>query len=316
MEPLRWNLQLPCSIMVKGFLKDSRFFFFFVGKKEKKKKVHFSKALRSSSGRCVLFRPEKNAERAAAGCDRLLMPKISSEVFLDGVIQTARANSHWIPPNGQGSLYLRPIIFGSGAGLGVAASEWFHFVVFASPVGSYFKSGAGSGVALEVSETFHRAAPKGVGNVKSISNYAPAYQAQAAAKKRGFSDALFLDTTDTNVEEAGAANFFVVDKSGVVRTPSLGSILPGVTRDAVLTLARDLGFKVREGPLPIAEVMEAQEAWCTGTAAVISPVASVTYKGNKKEFAAPNVSKKIHKLFDDILEGREKDTHKWIVNLF
>ncbi len=270
--------------------------------------------LRTSSGRLVLFRPDRNAERAAAGCARLQMAALPSAVFMDGVVRTAIANSHWTPPHGQGALYLRPMVFGSGASLGVAPSEWYHFVVYASPVGAYFK--AEGGVALEVSDTFHRAAPKGVGNVKSISNYAPAYQSQMLAKKRGFADALFLDTTDTNVEEAGASNFFVVDKSGTVRTPNLGSILPGVTRDSVLTLARDLGLKVKEGPLPIAEVMEAQEAWCTGTAAVITPVGSVTYKGKRKDFAAPSVSKRIHKLFDDILEGREKDKHNWIVDLY
>jgi branched-chain amino acid aminotransferase len=275
------------------------------------------KVLRTASGRCVLFRPEKNAERAAGGCERLLMSPIPKDVFLDGVVETARANSHWIPPAGQGALYLRPVIFGSGPSLGVAPSDWYHFIVYASPVGAYFKGGASSGgVALEVSSGFHRAAPKGVGNVKSISNYAPAYQAQSLAKKAGFADALFLDTTDTLVEEAGAANFFVVDKSGTVRTPALGSILPGVTRESVLTLARDLGLRVQEGPLPIAEVMEAKEAWCTGTAAVISPVGSVTYKGKKKEFAAPDVSKKIYKLFDAILEGKEADKHGWVVDLY
>jgi len=273
------------------------------------------KVSRSTSGKPFLFRPKMNAARAASGCARLLMPELSETVFMDGVVETVRANASWIPPHGQGSMYLRPIVIGTGAALGVATSSWFQYIVYASPVGPYFKNATGgTGIALEVSSTFHRAAPKGVGNTKSITNYAPAFQAQMLAKKNGFADALFLDTTDTNVEEAGAANFFVVDKNGVVRTPSLGSILPGVTRDSVITLAKELGFKVLEAPLPIAEVMEAKEAWCTGTAAVITPVGSVTYKGKRKDFEAPNVSKKIYDRFQAILSGEKP--HEWLVDPF
>jgi branched-chain amino acid aminotransferase len=272
------------------------------------------KVTRSSSGKPQLFRPTMNAARARAGCARLLMPEVSEEVFMDGVTKTVRANEAWIPPHGLGALYLRPIVIGTGAGLGVATSSWFQFIVYASPVGQYFKSANAGGISLEVSSTFHRAAPKGVGNTKSISNYAPAFQAQLLAKKNGFADALFLDTTDTNVEEAGAANFFVVDKKGVIRTPSLGSILPGVTRDAVITLAKELGFAVHEAPLAITEVMEAKEAWCTGTAAVITPVGSVTYKGKRKDFEPPTVSKKIYDRFQSILTGEK--AHPWLVDPF
>ncbi len=273
------------------------------------------KVTRAANDRAFLFRPKMNAARAAAGCERLMMPALAEDVFLDGVVLTARANEAWIPPAGMGSLYLRPLVIGTGPGLGVNPSSWYHYIVYASPVGPYFKGGsAGAGIALEVSSSFHRAAPKGVGNTKSITNYAPAFQAQLLAKRNGFADALFLDTTDLLVEEAGAANFFVVDKSGTVRTPGLGSILPGVTRDSVIALAKQLGFKVLEGPLAITEVMEAQEAWCTGTAAVITPVGSVTYKGKKKEFASANVSKKIYDMFQSILSGEKP--HEWLMDPF
>jgi branched-chain amino acid aminotransferase len=263
-----------------------------------------------------MFRPDRNAARAAAGCERLLMPKMSHEVFLDGVFECVKANSHYIPPAGQGSLYVRPLVIGTGASLGVGASPWYHYVVYCSPVGSYFKGGAAAdGINLEVSETYHRASPMGVGNTKSITNYAPAFEAQKAAKSRGFADALFLDTTNQYVEEAGAANVFVLDKEGVVRTPGLGSILPGVTRESVIALSKDLGLEVREGPLGIEEVMEAREAWCTGTAAVITPVGSVTYKGRKHSFDASSpLSRKIYDTFQAIINGTIPDKNGWLVN--
>ena len=274
------------------------------------------KAMRNSSGGVSMFRPDRNAARAANGCERLLMPKMAEDVFFDGVFQTVRANAHWIPPAGVGSLYIRPIITGTGPSLGVAPSPSFHFIVYACPVGAYFKPGAASkGIDLRVCETFHRAAPKGAGNTKSISNYAPAFKAQQEAKGDGYAEAIFLDTTDRYVEEAGAANFFVVDKSGVVRTPGLGSILPGVTRESVLRLAADLGLEVREGPLHVDEVMQAREAWCAGTAAVISPVGSVTYKGHKHEYQTTETSDRIHKLFKEILDGKHP-SYNWIVDPF
>ena len=134
-------------------------------------------------------------------------------------------------------------------------------------MGSYFKKGAAT-VDLLVSDTFHRAAPKGVGNTKSISNYAPAFHAQHQAKSQGYSEALFLCTNDKYVEEAGAANVFCVGKDGVLRTPNLGSILPGVTRESIIQLARDMGMTVEEAPLHVDTLMDCSEMFAAGTAVI------------------------------------------------
>ncbi|CAK9071783.1 unnamed protein product [Durusdinium trenchii] len=236
------------------------------------------KAFRTSKGRTVLFRPEKNAQRMASGAERFLMPPVPKELFLEMCYEAVRANADWVPPEGKGSLYLRPLLMGSGAALGVGPSPEFTFVIYVAPVGSYF---SGGGARLRVETSHHRAADLGVGYVKAAGNYAPCFQPQKDAKEKGFSDVLYLDPSGKRVEEAAASNFFCVTKDGKLKTPALGTILAGVTRDSILQLARrlatqsDLINSVEETSITLDEILQAKEAFVTGTAAAVTPVGHV-----------------------------------------
>ncbi|CAL1127606.1 unnamed protein product [Cladocopium goreaui] len=200
------------------------------------------------------------------------MPPVPQDLFLEMCYEAVRANADWVPPEGKGALYLRPLLMGSGAALGVGPSSEFTFVIYVAPVGSYFPGGA----RLRVETNHHRAAEMGVGYVKAAGNYAPCFLPQKDAKEKGFSDVLYFDPSGTRVEEAAASNFFCVTKDGVLKTPSLGTILAGVTRDTILKLARRLTStesglltSVQETSISLGEILEAREAFVTGTAAAV-----------------------------------------------
>ena len=234
------------------------------------------KARRAEDGRVLLFRPELNARRAQDGCKRLGMPVVPEEMFLDAVHIVVQENIRWLPPTGRGELYIRPLIFGSGSILGVAPAPEYTFLVYVVPVGPYFKGGLNP-IALKVSDEFHRAAPGGSGGVKAIGNYAPGMMPSKNAKAAGYAEVIYLDAEEHKyVEEVGAANFFCL-KDGVLYTPELtGTILPGITRDSIIHLARHMGYEVVEKKVPAEFAMSAEEAFCCGTAAVISPIGSIT----------------------------------------
>ncbi len=233
------------------------------------------KAQRSVNGGIVLFSPERNAARLQDGARRLGMPPVPEEMFLDAIEQTVAANARWVPPTGKGALYIRPVLWGSGAILGVAPSPEYTFMVYVCPVGPYFKGGMHP-IALMVSEDYHRAAPGGSGSVKAIGNYAPGMMPSKNAKKEGFAEVIYLDAVHHRyVEEVGAANFFCV-KDGVIHTPELtDTILPGITRASIIDLARHFGYEVIEEKVDIDFVLEADECFCAGTAAVISPIGTI-----------------------------------------
>jgi len=233
------------------------------------------KAQRSVNGGIVLFRPEHNSARMNDGADRLGMPTVPEEMFLDAVEQVVAANARWVPPTGKGALYIRPVLWGTGAILGVAPSPSYTFMVYVCPVGPYFKGGMHP-IALKVSDDYHRAAPGGSGEVKAIGNYAPGMMPSMNAKKEGFAEVIYLDAVEHRyIEEVGAANFFCV-KNGVIHTPELtGTILPGITRASIIELARHRGYEVVEEKVEIQFVLEADECFCAGTAAVISPIGAI-----------------------------------------
>lgn len=272
------------------------------------------KAFRSAKGRCVVFRPDQNARRFAKGADRFLMPPVAEEVFIDAINKVVKSNSNYIPPTGQGALYLRPLLFGSGPQLGVAPSNEYTFCIFASPVGNYFKGGLTT-IDLLVTD-IHRAAPRGSGFVKAAGNYAPAFQAQKAAKEQKYSEVLFLDAKeDKYIEEAGASNIFVLGRDGVLYTPELGSILDGVTRKSLIQIAKDKGVTVKETKVSIDLAMDAKEVFCSGTGASIAPVGSITYKGRKAIFNNQQVGPLTKDLYTTILDiqfERIPDTYGWI----
>ena len=239
------------------------------------------KAFRTSSERVVFFRPEENARRMQRGADRLKMPPVPESIFIDAVEQCVKANIQWVPPTGKGAMYVRPLLMGSGPILGVAPAPSYTFLVYVTPVGPYFKGGV-SAIDLLISEEYHRAAPGGSGGVKAIGNYAPGMMPSKQAKAAGYAEVIYLDAeTHTFIEEVGAANFFCV-KENILYTPELtGTILPGITRQSIIQLARHNGYEVVETKVSAKFAMDADEAFCCGTAAVISPIGSIT-KGDKK----------------------------------
>lgn len=275
------------------------------------------KAYRTEDGRILLFRPEENALRMKMGADRLCMPSPSVEQFVDAVKQTVLANKRWVPPPGKGTLYLRPLLIGTGAALGLAPSPEYTFLIYCSPVGKYHEGGR---LNLKVEDKFHRsiAGSGGTGGIKSVTNYAPIYTAVTEAKANGFSDVLFLDSaTGNNIEEATACNIFVVKENDIF-TPAIdGSILPGVTRKSIIDIAIDLGYKVIERSISVEEIMSADEVFCTGTAVVVTSVASVTYKETRAEYktGAETLSEKLRGILDGIQTGRIEDKKSWTVQV-
>ncbi|KAJ4965086.1 hypothetical protein NE237_016935 [Protea cynaroides] len=275
------------------------------------------KAYRKEDGRLLLFRPEMNAMRMRMGAERMCMISPSVEQFVDAVKQTVLANKRWVPPPGKGSLYLRPLLIGSGAMLGLAPASEYTFIIYASPVGTYFKEGLAP-INLFVEDEFHRATDGGAGGVKSISNYAPVLKAQGQAKSKGFTDVLFLDSkTKKHLEEVSSCNIFIL-KGKTISTPATaGTILPGVTRKSIIDLARDCGYQVEERLIPVEELMEADEVFCTGTAVVVAPVGSITYKGKRVEFrtGVGSVSQELYSTLTGIQMGVIEDKMGWTVEI-
>ncbi|KAL0300382.1 UNVERIFIED_CONTAM: Branched-chain amino acid aminotransferase 2, chloroplastic [Sesamum angustifolium] len=235
------------------------------------------KAYKKHDGNILLFRPEENAKRLRRGAKRMCMSSPTVKQFLEAVKVTVLANERWIPPPGKGAFYIRPLLIGSGAVLGIAPAPECTFLMYASPVGNYFKGGLGP-ISLIVETEMHRATPGGTGGVKTIGNYGAVLNAQIAAKAKGFSDVLYLDSIhNTYLEEVSSSNIFLV-KGNLISTPTInGTILPGITRKSILDLARSLGFQVEERLIRVDELVDADEVFCTGTAVVVSPVGSITY---------------------------------------
>ncbi|XP_078435470.1 branched-chain amino acid aminotransferase 2, chloroplastic-like isoform X2 [Wolffia australiana] len=276
------------------------------------------KAFRSEdSGGLLLFRPEENAKRLQMGAERLLMPSPSVELFLDAVKKTVLANRRWVPPPGKGALYLRPLLLGTGAVLGLAPAPEYTFLVYASPVGNYFKEGL-SPIHLMIGDGVYRATPGGAGDVKTIANYAPVLKAQREAKRKGFTEVLFLDSVNNRyLEEASSCNVFVV-KDNVIATPATrGTILPGVTRKSMIHLARNLGYQVEERLVSVDELADADEVFCTGTAVVVAPVGSITYKDKRFEYqtGSKTTGQRLYSALTGIQMGRLPDDMDWMVEI-
>ncbi|XP_074563094.1 branched-chain amino acid aminotransferase 2, chloroplastic-like [Curcuma longa] len=266
----------------------------------------------------LLFRPEENAIRMQVGAERMCMPSPSVDQFIHAVKQTVLANKRWVPPQGKGALYIRPLLIGSGPVLGLAPAPEYMFLVYASPVGTYFKEGWAP-IHLVVEDTVHRATPGGTGGVKTISNYAPVLKAQKQAKSQGFTDVIYLDSVQHKyLEEASSCNLFIV-KGNAISTPvtRTGTILPGITRKSIMEIARDYGYQVEERLVAVEELCDADEVFCTGTAVVVAPVGSITYRGRRLQFQTgdTSVSRKLHKILVDIQMGLAKDEKNWTVEI-
>lgn len=276
------------------------------------------KAQQSAKGRIVLFRPDKNAERFTAGAGRLSMPAVPVDKFVNAVESLVSANRDWVPPMGKGSLYIRPLLLGSGPILGLGPAPEYTFTIYAAAVGAYFKGGQLTPIDLIVEERFHRAAPGGMGGTKAAGNYSPVLLTQLDAKKNGYSDVVYLDAkTDTYLEEVSSCNIFVV-KGKTIKTPPLqGTILPGVTRRSVLEMAAMRGYTVEEVPVTVHEAMEADELFTTGTAVVVCSVGSLTYRGTRKQFTEQGqpgpVALEMYTSLTDIQTEKAADPGNWVV---
>jgi branched-chain amino acid aminotransferase len=277
------------------------------------------KAYRRDNG-VNLFRPDANARRFKSSAERMAMAPLPESVFIEAVEQLVRIDSAWIP-GGEGSLYLRPFMIASEIFLGVKPSAEYIFAVIASPVGSYFKGGPAP-VSIWVSENFTRAAVGGTGAVKCGGNYAASLRAQAEAIDHGCDQVVFLDAVERRyVEELGGMNIFFVFDDGSMLTPPLGTILPGITRDSIIALAKDSGTQVREEAYTIeqwradADSGKLKEAFACGTAAVISPIGKVCSASGDfliSGGAAGPVAMGMRKKLVDIQYGRAPDPHDWI----
>lgn len=278
------------------------------------------KAYRSDGGGVTLFRPDANACRFAQSAKRMAMPLLPDELFLRSLEELIRIDEAWVP-NGEGSLYLRPFMFASETFLGVRPAAEYIFCVIACPVGAYFKGGA-KAVTVWVSDDFTRAGPGGTGAAKCGGNYAASLVAQAEALRHDCDQVVFLDAVEHRfVEELGGMNvFFVFDDGSLVTPPLSGTILPGITRDSVISIARRHGRTVSEKPYSIDEWRadaasgRLREVFACGTAAVITPIGTV--RSAQGEFVIGNgeggsVTEGLRDELVGIQRGRAADPENW-----
>lgn len=278
------------------------------------------KAYRRKDGKIQLFRPYDNAKRFQTSCERMLMPLYPVDKFIEAVEMTVLANESFVPPYGRkDTLYIRPFMIGVGNNMGLKPAPEYIFSVIVSPVGSYF-DGEVKPVDMIIAE-FDRAAPHGVGHVKVGGNYAASMYPQYYARKAGFADCLFLDPkTHTKIEEAGAANFFGITANHEYITPKSPSILDSITNRSLKYLSKNiLGLTVLEEDIPIDGLSRLIEAGACGTAAMITPIGSITYQGKKHVFPAHEAmgefTKKLYDLLMGIQFGDIEDPADWVVVL-
>ena len=283
------------------------------------------KAYRLADGGMAMFRPDANARRFQSSAERLAMPKLPEDMFVESIRQLVRIDRDWFPTVEGGSLYIRPFMFANEVFLGVKPSAEYLYLVIMSPVGGYFKSGAPA-VSLWISQNYTRAAPGGTGAAKCGGNYASSLVAQAEASKHGCDQVVFLDAAEHRwVEELGGMNVFFVFNDGTLQTPPLGgTILPGITRDSLMTLARAEGLTVREEPYAIdqwrADAMSGKltEAFACGTAAVVTPIGQVASPDGTFTMGAGGpgqTTMRIKQKLVDIQRGVGVDPHGWVSRL-
>ncbi|HOO56231.1 MAG TPA: branched-chain amino acid aminotransferase [bacterium] len=268
-------------------------------------------------GKAQAFRVEENAKRFIRSAEKLLMEPVTVQMFKDAVWMTVNANRRFVPPHGQGAtMYVRPFEMGTGVQLGVNPSNEYTFMVFVSPVGPYYKGKGLSTVNLVVERDIERAAPHGTGNIKCAGNYAAGLSATIPAKKKGFSEVLYLDSVEKRfIDESGSSNFFGITKDGTYVTPASSSILPSITNMSIKQIARDKGIKVEERPVDVKELKDFAEAGAVGTAAVISPIGSITDNGEKIVFGDGQnpgpITTELYNTLTAIQNGLVEDPYGW-----
>ncbi|MBS4957379.1 MAG: branched-chain amino acid aminotransferase [Clostridium sp.] len=275
------------------------------------------KAYRTKNGDIQLFRPNRNAARLNDSLNKLLMPEISEEKFIDACMQVVKANEHYVPPYGTGgTLYLRPFVIGVGDNIGVKPAPEYIFCVFCLPVGAYFKGGM-TPCNFMIAD-YDRAAPHGTGGQKVGGNYAASMQPHKIAADRGFADCIYLDpATRTYIEEVGAANFFGITKNNEFVTPKSPSVLPSITKYSLMEIAEKyLNMSVYERKVPIDSLDEFKEAGACGTAAVITPIGGIEYKEKLHVFYSETevgpITKELYRILCGIQFGDIEGPEGWI----
>ncbi len=274
------------------------------------------KAFMGKDGKIRLFRWEENAKRMQMSAQGILMAEVPTEVFKKAILKAVRMNKRFVPPYGSGaSLYIRPVLFGTGAEVGVKPAEEYLFLVFVTPVGPYFKEGF-KPVKMLLTKEFDRAAPQGTGRFKVGGNYAASLTSMKKAHEKGFANVLFLDSKEKKyIDECGPANFFGI-KNNTYITPKSDSILPSITNMSLITLAEDLGLKTERRQVEESELASFEEVGACGTAAVISPIGQIVDDETGKEFnygTEPGpISTKLYNKLLAIQTGDEEDKFGWV----
>ncbi len=278
------------------------------------------KAYKTKEGKILLFRPRKNMERVNISNDRLCIPPIDVDFAVEAVKKLVEVDKDWVPEAEGTSLYIRPFIISTEPHLGVKPSSTYKFIIILSPVGAYYPEGINP-VKIYVESNYVRAVKGGIGYAKTPGNYAASLKAQMDAKKKGYTQVLWLDGVEKKyIEEVGTMNVFFVIGDEIV-TPALnGSILAGITRDSSIELLKSWGYKVSERKLGIQEIYDAhangtlKEAFGTGTAAVISPICELNWDDKKIEITGGKIgeiSQKIYDAITGIQSGKKEDIFGW-----
>lgn len=279
------------------------------------------KAYRGKDGKVRLFRWKDNCKRLQNSAETVMMAPVSEELFWEAAETVVKMNAEFIPPYGSGgSLYLRPLLIGTGATVGVKPADEYLFMIFVTPVGPYFKEGF-KPTNMQIARDFDRAAPLGTGHVKVGGNYAASLRAGERAHHEGFSATIFADAkTKQYIDEAGPANFFGI-KDGKYITPDSGSILPSITNMSLRQIAEDLGLKVERRHIPLEEIGTFDEAGACGTAAVISPIHMIQDRESGEEFVIAKDGKpgpwcvKMYEYLTGVQYGEREDKFGWCTTI-
>lgn len=278
------------------------------------------KAFRAKDGSIAVFRPMENIHRMAATAERLVMQSPPDALYLEAVRRIVENNREWVPPYGTGaSLYIRPLLIGTSPCVGVKPAQDYTLIILCMPVGPYYKNGFFP-VRACIQEKYDRAAPHGVGNVKASGNYAAGMLGDLEGKKLGFPICLYLDSAEHRyIDEFGTSNFIGITKDNRYVTPASTSILPSITNSSLEQLARDFGMIVERRPIEVEELSSFAEVGACGTAAVITPVYSIT-RGEKEytfgeEHQAGAVLSKLYNELQGIQYGERPDIHNWMYHI-
>lgn len=276
------------------------------------------KAYKDREGNAFIFRPQDNFKRFNISAERMQMPGVPEELFMEGMRQLIDLDKNWIPSKEDHSLYIRPFMFSSDELIGVRPSESYKFMIILSPTGPYYSAP----MRIYVEEKYVRAVPGGIGYAKAAGNYGASMYATAEAKKKGYDQVLWMDAYEHKyVQECGTMNvFFIIGNTAITPDLNDGTILDGVTRQSVITLLKEMGLEVEERSLSIDDIIAAykagqlHEVFGTGTAATISMIKELRYKDFVMDFDVNNwkTAPTIKKWITDIREGRREDKYNWM----